>query len=340
MPAVMVVRSVQPKSRRRDIRRMRLRRHRRQIDLFARTHFRKPVRLVIHPCLLAAVILVPADPEIGNCGFQTRIHAQVPHDRSAIGISFGTDTGRIHLFLRQQITQRATLNRIPDIIGGLLVIRDRLPTRGLRPNGRPLRLIHIPVLKRLRIFRIMRPITRFAAVAVRQHRPAVVHKIHIRTGSSHPAMHIQQPRRIPGTLFHRILTIHTDLLAVHSCTDVRLAGVNAVLCFLGNNLLLKIPFIRIKLRPDFRRRRQFGKLRKNLINRRLHGIQPDLIPGRIRMQQVRHHLFGQPTIRIQKLVVNIQVKDRVIVSQRRKHRINLLIPLPMPILRRCTARED
>ena len=129
-------------------------------------------------------------------------------------------------------------------------------------------------------------------------------------------MHIHQTRRIFDTLFHCIFAVNTDLITADICADIRLAGVNSILRFLDNDLLIKVAGVRIIVCPDFGRSRQAGLLGKEFVNRRFYGIHPDFVARGIRMQQVGHNLDGQSSVRIQEPVVDIQAKDGMAVGQR------------------------
>ncbi len=123
--AVMVVGPVQPETGGGDVRRVGLGRDGRQVQLLARRFLRFDVRHAVHPDTARAVIFQPADPEIGDDRLDPRIHAEIPHQRAAVGITLGPDPVRVDLRLGQQIAERPPLDGVPDIVRGLAGIGDR-----------------------------------------------------------------------------------------------------------------------------------------------------------------------------------------------------------------------
>ena len=208
--AVMIVGAVEKERGRGDERHMRLGRDRREVDLLPGRLRRIDGRLGVHPDMLVPVILGVADAEIGDDRLHPGIGAEVPHQRAAIRIALGTEPARIDLLLTFQVAQHPSLDRVPDIVGRLPGIGDRLAVEALGVDRPADGAVHIPVPQGIGVLRVLLAVSRLAAVVERHHSPAIVHVILRNRGRAHPPMHVEKAGGLHRPSLHLVEAIDAD----------------------------------------------------------------------------------------------------------------------------------
>ncbi len=186
---------------------------------------------VVHPDSPCTVILQPADSEIGDDRFHSWVHAQVPHDGTAVGVALCTDSVGIDFLLGQQVAEDSPLDGVPQVVLGLFGVGQLRPIWHSADDVFTPGFFHVPVAESGRIFGEMLAVTGFPTIVMCHDCPTFVDKSIVWRRCPHPTMHIHESRGILCVGIDCVFAVHTDFFTQVVGTNVALLSVDAVACF-------------------------------------------------------------------------------------------------------------